>query len=84
MWSKIVALAAAVAIGTATMTTGAMAFYAGGGHFGGGGGLRRSRHGNGRSAFRGNGHAWHGYGPGVGTFLDGAELMVTPAFVSLL
>ena len=64
MRSKIVALAAAVAIGTATMTTGAMAFHAGGGggggHFGGGGGLRRSRHGNGPRAFRGNGSctAW--------------------------
>jgi hypothetical protein len=57
MRSKIVALAAAVAIGTATMTTGAMAFHAGG-DFGGGGGLRRSRRGNGRRAFRGM--AMHG------------------------
>jgi hypothetical protein len=34
----MIAVAAALALGTATMATGAMAFGCGGGHFGGGGG----------------------------------------------
>jgi hypothetical protein len=69
MRSQILALAGAVAVGTAAMTTGAMAFHGGGGggggHFGGGGG------GGGHFGGGGGGFGGHAMALGGGAHFGG-------------